>query len=322
MNVKNEIIKKIKSARTIAIFMHDSPDGDCMGSAVALEETCKMLNKNVELIVQDRIPKRFSPIMGEKRVEKIIMPKEGKMYDLAILVDCADPKRTVPNLKKISKTLIVIDHHPIDKPYGDLYLYSPVAATGMIIFDIIKSLVTPTTTIATAIYFSIVSDTGGFKNDNMDSNVHRVCSELMDMDADIKSIKRIFETKSLSFVKLLGCVLKNVQLDKKYKITTLMVTRDQIKESGASDNEVAMLIDYIRDIDSSDISFLFIEGYSNIRVRARSNFSSVKNILSHFGGGGHEKAAGCAIDSINIEYVKDQIVSYTKKYIDNTHESG
>lgn len=321
MNIENEVIKKIKSARTIAIFMHDSPDGDCMGSAVALEEACKMLNKNVELIIQDRIPKRFSPIMGEKRVEKIIMPKEGKMYDLAILVDCADPKRTVSNLKKISKKLIVIDHHPMDKPYGDLYLYSPVAATGMIIFDIVKKLVTPNETIATAIYFSIVSDTGGFKNDNMTSSVHTMCSELMEIGANIKSIKNIFETKSLSFVKLLGCVLKNIHLDSKYKITSLVVTRDQIRESGASDNEVAMLIDYIRDIDNSDISYLFIEGYNNIRVRARSKFASVKNILSHFGGGGHELAAGCAIDSLNIDYVRDQVISYTKKYIDSNQES-
>lgn len=311
-------IDKINSSevKDVAIVMHNKPDGDSIGSAVALEEMLILLGKKVDLIIHNKINKRYAPIIGENRVEKIIVPPIGKLYDLLIMVDFSDPDRTIQNIKRISKEIMVLDHHLYNQSYGDIYVCMEYASTGMIVFEIIENTSTVTTTIANAIYMTIVSDTNGFKNNNTDYLAHEVASKLINYGADINRINQIFEDKSLEYIKLMGNTLSKVKFDNRYKITYLVVTREDILASRVKGEEVSQLVDEIRWTHDGDITFLFIEGINNIRISARSKFTPINKILEKFGGGGHQKAAGCAIEHADLNHVVNEVLHYTKTFID------
>lgn len=315
--LKQQIISKIKDKknRNIAIVMHNKPDGDSIGSAIALEEALITIGKKVDLIIHNKISDRYASIIGKNRVNKIFLPNEGKRYDLLIMLDFSDPNRTIDNLRRLSKTIIVIDHHIYTKPYGDIHLCENVSSTGIIVYSIIKKLTAITNSIATSIYLTIVADTLNFRNSNVDQKTHRVAAELIENGACLNTINEIMDGKALSFIHLMGQTLRDVQFDKNYKITYLAVTRDKVKAAKSSDEDVLLLIDQIRNIKNSDITFLFIEGISNVRISARSIKTPVNEILNHFGGGGHEKAAGCAIEDKSIDEVVEEVLDFTRKFI-------
>lgn len=313
-----KVVNKIKNSRTIAIFIHNSPDGDCIGTAAALEEACKQLGKNVELILHDKVNEKYAPIIGNNRVNKIILPKEGKIYDLAILLDCSDFNRTYSDIKKISKFLIVIDHHPIKYRIScDIYLYRPVSATAIIVYDIIKRLIKINSKIATGLYFAIVSDTNYFSNDNVDSLTHKISSNLIYYGANLQIIREIINSRTLEFYNLLSLVIPNIQYNEQYKIVSLIITREQIRQVNAHDSDASLIIDYIKNIKDCEVALLFIEGVKNVRIRARSKNIKINKVLEYFGGGGHDKAAGCAIYYQNIKKVYDDVINYTINYIKN-----
>lgn len=277
------------------------------------------LNKNVDIILQNRVSSCYSNIIGEDRVNKIFLPPLGRIYDLLILLDCSDPNRTVDNLRKMAKFIICIDHHYGVKPFGNLYYYEKAASTGIIIYNIIKKLVPITEDIANALYLTIRSDTGSFKNNSTDSRAHEVAAELIFKGANINLINEIYDNKSLSFIKLLGNTLASTYFDSQYKIVYLMVSQEQIKYSNSNYEEATMLIDYIRGINDSDITFLFIESHDGTRIRARSKYTNVSEILSYFNGGGHPTAAGAVIYD-DIYSAVDTMINYTKEYI-NTKQN-
>lgn len=311
-------IEKIKSkeVRSVAIVMHNKPDGDSIGSAIALEEMLIALGKKVDLVIHNKINKRFTPIIGKRRVERIIVPPVGKKYDLVIMVDFSDPSRTVKGVERMGKYIMVIDHHTQNKPYGNLYICENCASTGIIVFKIIENIMSLTTSMANALYMTIVSDTNFFKNSSTSHLTHEVCAKLMLHNVDINSINQIFQDKSLEFINLMGLTFPEIKFDSKYKITYLVVTRDDIIASKVKGEEVVLLIDEIRWVKGGDIALLFIEGINNVRISARSKFVPVNEILQTFGGGGHPKAAGCAIDDVDVYDIADEVLEYVRNYID------
>lgn len=315
--IRKKVIQQIRRARTIAIFMHNAPDGDCIGSAFAMEEACKNIGKNVDVIIHNKISSKYEPLIGEKRTNRIIKPKEGKKYDLAILLDCADPNRTFFNIEKLCKQLIVIDHHPNKTSYGNIYLYENSCSTGAMIYRIIKQFTDVTPSIASYLYLAIASDTHFFRNHNTTQNSHQISSELIKKGANVRLITEILESKTREFFNLLSVVIPHMKVDRKKKITTLSITRDQIKSCKAFDSDAAMIIDYIKDINTTDVTLLFIEGITNIRIRARGKNTKVNEMLEHFGGGGHEKAAGCAIDSVDLKFIENEVTEYAKSYLED-----
>lgn len=320
MNDKiNEIIFQMrnKNNRNIAIAMHNSPDGDAIGSAVALEKTLLKLGKNVDIILQNRVSPCYSKIIGDNRVNKIFIPPQGRVYDLLILVDCSDPERTIDNIRRMAKFVIVIDHHYGARPFGNIHYCEKAASTGIIIYNIIKRLVPIDETIANALYLTIRSDTGNFKNSSTDVKSHEVAAELLFKGADINLINEIYDTKTLSLIKLLGQTLTDTYYDSQYKITYLSVRYEQIKKANSTYEEAGMLIDYIRNINNTEITFLFIESNDGVRVKARSKYINVSEILSYFNGGGHPTAAGAIFYGDDVYSVSEKIIRYAREYIND-----
>lgn len=319
MDLRTQVINKIKdkNTRSIGIIMHNKPDGDSIGSALALEIALKKIGKKVvDIIIHDKINSKFAPFVGEKRVNRKIYPPEGRKYDLLLMVDFSDPKRTMEGIRRISKFVIVIDHHVLNKPYGDIYLCENTASTGVIVYELIKKLTDITPDIASAIYLTLRSDTDNFKNANTNDNAHQIAAELLQNGADIDLVNKVYENKSFQYIQLMGNTLSEVKVNKKYKIAYLIVTRDKIKKSGVLDEEVPLLINEFRYIKDVDIAFLFIEGITNVRVCGRSRQSSINTVLEKFGGGGHPKASGCAFKDMYILDVVNDVLDFTMECID------
>lgn len=316
-NVKLKIINEIKNPKnkSVAILMHTSPDGDSIGSAVALEKTLIKLNKSVDIILHSKVSNNYSSIIGANRVNKIIIPSKG--YDLLIVLDCSTPDRTIENLNRFSRNIIVIDHHEGQKSFGNLYLCKKASSTGIIIYDIIKDLVEIDEPIATALYLTIRSDTNNFKNNNTDSYSHFVSSKLLLKDANIKLINEIYENRSLSMLRLMGQAFSDIYVDKAYKIVYLVVKNEHIKNANATYEEASMLIDYIRGTEGCDTAFLFLQNSSNVRVKSRSKNVDVSEIMKKFNGGGHMYAAGAEIYGSDYYSIVNKVISVARRHIDD-----
>ena len=317
LDIRRKIINKIqnKYVKTVALVMHNSPDGDAIGSAVAFERVLLKLGKKVDIIIQNKISPGYSKIIGANRTNKIILPQPGKMYDLLILLDCAEPDRTSVNIKQISKFIITIDHHYDVKPFGDIYLYEHSASTGMIVYKLIKMLIPIDSIIASAIYLTIRSDTCSFKNTNTDSKAHEIAGELLLYGADLRLINDIYDNKSISFLKLMGYTFTNIVYDRQYKIIYLIVKIDQIKKAQSTCEEASMLIDSLRGVEDVEVAFLFLEGHDNVRIKARSKIINVSEIMAHFNGGGHPNASGAIVYSDDIHSIAESVVYRTREYI-------
>jgi phosphoesterase RecJ-like protein len=278
------------------------------------------LGKKVDIIIQNKISSGYSKIIGAHRTNKIILPPPGKMYDLLILVDCAEPHRTFEDIRRISRFIITIDHHYDAKPFGDIYLYERSASTGMIVYKIAKMLVPIDAEIASALYLTIRSDTCSFKNNNTDSKAHEVAGELLFHGANLQLINDIYDSKSLSFLKLMGYTFTNIVYDRQYKIIYLIVKVDQIRKAQSTYEEASMLIDQIRGAEGAEVAFLFLEGYDNIRIKARSKTLNISEVMNQFNGGGHPNAAGAMLYCDDIYSVVESVVCRTREYINQVNQ--
>ena len=312
--IKQKIIDLFTSKyiKNIAITFHFSPDGDAIGSAVALSLALESIGKHVDIITK-AYSAIFTPILKNVNIVKTVKKK----YDLCILVDCSSRERTI-NLDAISKLLIVIDHHINCTPIGQYYYCKDKPAAVMIIFEFLMQMnINITPEIATALYLGLYTDTSGFTNSNMSVEVFHQAAILMTKGADLATINQICKTKTLSMFKVLSEVFTRIIYDNEYRIVYLVLMKEDLDKYNVSYDIVEYLMEELKHIKDTEVSFLFIESFNNTKVKARSNGNVLINkIMEKFGGNGFPKAAGTVIESTNIYYIVDNIISSTKQYID------
>ena len=138
MDEQQEIIQSIIGVNNIAIVMHDNPDSDAIGSAIALENALKQMNKQVTIITQNKIKKKYLDVFGKNRVNKINIPND--FFDILFVLDCSEECRINLDIRDYSNKIIVIDHHNGFEPYGDIYWCEDVIANSMLIYKLIKMM--------------------------------------------------------------------------------------------------------------------------------------------------------------------------------------
>lgn len=314
-NVKQQIISKLtnKYINNIAITFHNAPDGDAIGSAVGLALALQNMGKTV-IVFTNGFSDLFTPIMKHVNCRK----RMRGTFDLTILLDCSNRRRTINYIDDLSKYLIVVDHHMDSKPIGNLYLCENKASTSIIIYDILKQMdVYIDKKIATALYLGIVGDTAWFSNFNMSAEVHLIAGKLLQYGADLNIINDIYKTKSIGMLKLIADIFSQIVICKEYKIAYAVLMLEDLNKYNLKYDVSEYLINEIKNIRDIDVAFLFIESKVDTRIKARSkNNIYVNKIMEYFDGGGHRYAAGAVVDSLNIYYIVDTVVSQTKSYID------
>lgn len=303
------IARKILNSKTIIILSHIAPDGDALGSILALQETCKQLD-NIEIIdavILGKVPDIYKFLPGISNLKNHDDASLLDHYDLTIAVDSASQDRLgkAEKFLNVSHNTINIDHHGSNTNYTELNLIDDKAsATGEIIFELANTLNADITkTIATNLYVSILTDTGGFKFSNTTSKSLIVAAKLIDYGADPQNIyQECYENKPFEMMKLHAFCVSNIEFSEDKKIAWSRVTRKLLKDLNAFDDHIDGIVELIRQIDSVEIALLFKETRDgNIKVSFRSKEIDICPIALELGGGGHKCAAGATIKGITLE---------------------
>lgn len=302
------VLAKIKDVvmknNSFIVLEHEKPDGDCIGSGLALVMALNQISKRALLVSQDPHPAMYDFLPGKKLYTRstYIRPEDFQP-DVAIFLDCTDPSRCGKSIELVGNGIrINIDHHVSNTRFGDVVLVDPeAAATGELVYELLVYLGVPITAeIATCLYVALLTDTGGFRYQNTTGHTHRVASKLIDAGVNAYRVaEEIYETKSLSSILLLGRALETLTLRYGGKLAYVYVTREMMRVTGASTEDTEGIINYPRSILGVEIALCFkeheTEGKVHVSFRSRS-LVDVAEIAKQLGGGGHPRASGALIE--------------------------
>ena len=302
MNVSfHEIAGAIRAANRLAILSHIRPDGDALGSQLALAHSVQQLGKTVVAWNEHGLPESFRFLKESNLITK--PPLEAEKFDVVIALDTASRQRLGSTLEAINCAgkWVNIDHHASNPGYGDLVYVDPAApATGEIIYDFLKAENFPLTSAAAdALYVAISTDTGSFRFSNTTAHTFEVAAELIKSGVDAGAIaKKLYESYPKRRVQLLAEILPRAVFDADDRIASLTLTEEAKKRLGIHHDEIDGLIDYVRCVDTVVVALFFEEleeGKVRLSARSKSDRIDVNKICSKFGGGGHPRAAGARI---------------------------
>uniref|UniRef100_A0A7C5Z7V6 Bifunctional oligoribonuclease/PAP phosphatase NrnA n=1 Tax=Caldicellulosiruptor owensensis TaxID=55205 RepID=A0A7C5Z7V6_9FIRM len=313
--IENKIIQQLLKSDSIAIVSHENPDGDCIGSMLALYLALKKKGKNVRMFLKNNVPKNLRFLPAAEKIE--VVDRIDEKFDVLVLLDTGELKRTgIENIENCYSKLINIDHHITSEGIGDLfYINSSSAATGEIIYQIVKLMgIDNDKEIATCLYTSIFTDTGGFKYSNTTSITHQIAGDLINTGIDfVYIVNKVFDEMSLSKFNLLRDVLQTLELLEGNKIAFLTVTREMLIKNGASRDETENLINFARNIEDVEVAAIFIEEEDKIKVSLRSKYYiDCAQVAKEFGGGGHVRAAGFTSRNFSLDALKENLIKRLK----------
>jgi len=310
------ILSEIKKRESFLITTHINPEGDAIGSALALAIALSSIGKRVSVCTMDPIPKilRFLPYSAIVRQIKGV----DEWFDAVITVDCGDLERVGFLVKdKIpADVLINIDHHITNLGFGTLNFVAEAVAAAELVYQIIRKLGIPVTPeIATCIYTAIMTETGSFRYSNTTHHAFRVAEEMVSFGANPWVIaEQVYNRNSMGRIKLLGQILANLGISDDGKISWIIVREQMYKDTGTAKEDVEDIINFPRSIEGVEVAVLFRESGHDWKISLRSNGRvDVSTLASEFGGGGHSMAAGCMIKGKSLEEVMRQVVTRVEK---------
>ena len=311
----DEILKQIQKAEKIVILTHESPDGDAVGSSLAMKLIVEKLEKTADVIIPE-YSRLFNFLPS---AEAIMTDSEIKNYDLAISVDCATLKRKAKKeYFENAKTTIVIDHHGSNTMYGDLNYVNPASpACCEVIAGMLKYYeIDITKDIGTCLMTGIITDTGGFRHVGITPETFEFTADLIRLGVDVPDIyKRTLNTKTRANFELSKRVMDRMEILEDGKVTFTYMNKKDEEEVGAEPGDHEGLVEIGRDIEGVEVS-IFIRQKENedaYKISMRSgNKVNVSDICFLFGGGGHPRAAGALIQG-NVEQVKEKVMKEVRK---------
>lgn len=295
-----EILSILAREDRFILTTHQHPDGDGLGSLLALGLALRQQSKSVSMILNEGIPNAYTFLEGARDIGSSLEPGFHPSYLIAL--DCGDRERMAlpPDLGR-DLPIINIDHHLSNDAYGRLNLVDPdAAATGEIVHRLlIAGGYRIDAQIATAIYVAIATDTGFFRYTNASRGALCLAANLaQDFDLDPGRIAEVVhEQKSLNAVKLLGLVLDSLRVAIDGRVAWMYLSQEMLAEYPVELEETEGFINYARSIIGVEVALFFKEARrGEVRISWRSGPSvDVSQLAAGFGGGGHARAAGCTI---------------------------
>lgn len=298
------LFSAVEKCKNSIIIGHSHPDGDCVGTAVALACLIEELGGKAEVIFPEKAPRRLE-FMLEGRKELDTLPEALDGYDI-ICVDLASPVQMASLREAIEgKVKLRIDHHDVGTPYAkDEFVDPHAAATAEIIFDLWEyasgrgKTDDLTNEAKAALFGAISSDTGCFKYANVTPKTHIRAAKLIEMGTPSAEINRLlFDTKDQSQLKAEGIALSRLETFKDGRISGIAIELSDYGDNlGIKDFETA--IDIARSVRGAECAVVVKASptVGTFRASLRANGDTdVSKIAAHFGGGGHIRAAGCTI---------------------------
>lgn len=303
-----------QNANNIAICSHMNPDGDNLGSLMAMYHMAKKFNKNVYAICNDEIPtgEQFLPHLNETIDSELLKQKN---IDLMITLDSSDLNR-IGRGQEIFSTAshtINVDHHQTNEEYAEVNIVDRSSpATCETLFEIFETLNYPIDSeIATCLYVGISTDTGSFKYDSVRSRTFEIAAILLSYGVDLTEITvNLYQSRTKEKTALLLKALDSLQYFAENKIAVVMVREEDIQQTNARKSDADGIVEFIRDIKEVELAILLKEKDDFVRLSTRSkSYIDCTKIAGAFNGGGHVRASGGTIYGMTIEQAKDAVVA-------------
>ena len=293
MRIPKELLSVFKEEGPFLIAAHIDPDGDAVGSVLALSDALEAIGKKTFLYSRDPVPKYFKFMPGRKKFISGLRPVLKK-DPVLVLLDCNSPERAGLEGHRFRKS-VVIDHHETESDFGNVrWISHTAAATGVMVYYLVKALrVKITKEMATNLYTAISVDTGTFRYSNTTSDVLRASAELVDAGAEPNRIAvSLYQTWEYERFRLLIAALNTLEV--RDGVAMIHVTKRMYRETGTSAEDTENFSNFPRMIGSIRVAVLLREldqGGWKASLRSKGAVN-VARIAERFGGGGHRNAAG------------------------------
>ncbi|HZP48311.1 MAG TPA: bifunctional oligoribonuclease/PAP phosphatase NrnA [Vicinamibacterales bacterium] len=311
------IAEAIRARQRFVLSSHSRPDGDSIGSQLAMAYALRAMGKDVDVVNADPAP---PPIMQFPGVPGIrIAPSADGAYDAAIVMECGELARTgVAGLDRYF--VINIDHHQGNTNYGALNWFDPsAAACGEMVFDLVRALDVPLTVdIATHVYLAVLTDTGSFHYSNISPRTFDICRECLEAGVDPVMVARnVYDSNNMGRLKLFGAVLSAMQIDATGRIAIVYLDHEMARAAGGTYEDTEGLINLpltVKEIQAV-VFFKQIEGESyRVSMRSKGDID-IAAVAKEFGGGGHKNAAGCTANG-GIDTLQKIFIDKIERAID------
>ena len=303
-----ELLDVIRQGRRFIVASHARPDGDAIGSAMAMALALRGLGKEA-VVITDAIPPVFlQPFPGVDGIQ--IATGTTDTFDAALIMECSALSRT--GVSGLDRSAVMnIDHHPGNTVYGAVnWIDESAAACGEMVFTLIEALGVPLSKdVATHIYLAVLTDTGSFHFSHLSPRTYEVARRCVEAGADPQWIARThYDSNSLSRVRIFGAVMNGMVIVDEGRVALLTITRQLMTDLGGTADDLEGLINFpltVKDIEA--VAFFKEVGDGDWRVSMRSKGTvDIGAIARQFNGGGHTNAAGCSakgtVDDVHKQF--------------------
>ena len=310
------IIEAINNAKDVGIFTHVSPDGDAIGSSLGMYLALKQLGKNVDVITD-----KYSRCFNFLPCRDDIKSDSKKKYELAIALDCATKARLYDPSGCFDKSdfTVVIDHHGSNTYFGNLnYVEGSSPAVCKTLVKVFKRLnVVMSKDIGECLMAGIITDSGGFRYDTVDSETFEIASYMLSIGVNISDIYyKTFDLMSKSQFELKKIALSRLKFYSNCRIAFTYITQEDFRKADAYAGDHEGIVNIGRNIDGVEVSiFLREDEDGSYKVSLRSNrYVNVSHICETFDGGGHIRAAGCTF-CCDVDEARKKLIREINKYL-------
>ena len=315
-----EVIEKLEVPADTLVLFHRGPDADAVGSAFAMKRILSNLGSRAFCVSADEVPARLR-FLTDGEQESVLPDAIPEDFDVAriISVDTASPSQLGALWELYEGQIdLMIDHHGMGEPYADHYIRPDAAATGELMFDLVKHLATEgrveiTDGLCTNLYAAISSDTGGFRFSNVTPDTHLRAAELIASGIDCAKInQKLFDTKTIEQLRAQAAGISNLRTFADGRVAVITFPYALKAALGLKDEHLESLVDVARSLMGTQIAISIrqpgTEGVFRASVRSSCDYD-VSALCAVFGGGGHQKAAGCTITAADMDAAVDKLIA-------------
>ena len=312
-----KIVDAIDACRNVLVASHVRPDGDSVGSALAMYHLLRDRGKEVVVYSEDEIPPIYRFLPGAERV--VYSLGSIDRFDAAVLLDCSEIDRVGAEAPRIGtiERMITIDHHISNRTCSPLAMIDTAASsTGEILFRLIEALKGDITVdIAVNLYTAILTDTGSFRYSNTGADTLRTAAELVERGVEPHIVaQHVFESKPRVQLHLMEQALRTLEMDLGDRVGSIHLNQRMMKETGARPEHTEGFVDMVRAIEGVEVAIFYYEMPDHqykISLRSKGPVN-VERVAAAFGGGGHVNAAACRTAG-DIESVKKKLLALVRE---------
>jgi len=314
----SRIAEQLAQAHHVLITSHRNPDGDALGSCLALQLILKAQGVAATVWLRDAVPANLAALPGSNEVHNGKHPP-AETFDLAVVLECPTPDRSGLEYHLPRQPIINIDHHLGNSDYGVSNWVDPTApSVGCLVFELANLLPEPIATAAlNLLLVTLFTDTGGFRYANASHRAFEVAAALVEAGGDPEVVSGwVYENRTASSLRLLAKALETLRIDCQGQAATVLVSKGMMIGTAPGDTEG--IVDHARAISGVKAAALLREtDDGGIKVSLRSKGQvSVEPIARSFGGGGHDKAAGFELPGQDLETARSTVIELLRTVVE------